>query len=108
MKKTALDFLDWIMTNCELSKDQSLWSYEGEDYTNGKLFKIFVKIKQTEKILLNDYGCIDDFKVDKVLDSVSVIVPKGTFYCDCVQPSMQKPISETEDECFDCGREVKH
>ncbi len=85
MKKTALDFLYWMMTNCELSKDQSLWSYEGEDYTNGKLFKIFVKIKKTEKI-----------------------VPKGTFYCDCVQPSMQKPISETEDECFDCGREVKH
>ena len=37
----------------------------------------------------------------------SVIVPKGTFYCDCVQPSMQKPISETEYECFDCGKEVK-
>ncbi len=34
-------------------------------------------------------------------------MPKGTFYCDCVQPSMQKPISETEYECFDCGKEVK-
>jgi hypothetical protein len=34
----------------------------------------------------------------------SVIVSS---YCDCMQPSMQKPISETEYECFDCGKEVK-
>ena len=43
----------------------------------------------------------------KLLRLPDVIVPKGTFYCDCVQPSMQKPISETEYECFDCGKEVK-
>jgi hypothetical protein len=43
----------------------------------------------------------------ELLNLYSVIVPKGTFYCDCVQPSMQKPISETEYECFDCGKEVK-
>ena len=46
-------------------------------------------------------------KVREQLLIHSVIVPKGTFYCDCVQPSMQKPISETEYECFDCGKEVK-
>ncbi len=49
--------------------------------------------------------------IEKVADEIcslfNVIVPKGTFYCDCVQPSMQKPISETEYECFDCGKEVK-
>jgi len=45
--------------------------------------------------------------LNKALNIHNVIVPKGTFYCDCVQPSMQKPISETEYECFDCGKEVK-
>jgi len=30
-----------------------------------------------------------------------------SFYCECTQPSLQKPISETEYECFDCGKEVK-
>lgn len=34
-------FVDWLMENCELAEDNSLWSYAGEDYTNEKLFKIF-------------------------------------------------------------------
>ena len=42
-KKTALDFNDWLMTNCEMSEDGTIWSYEGEDYTNEKLYKIFLK-----------------------------------------------------------------
>lgn len=41
----ALDFLNWLMENCELSSDQSLWSYNGEDYTNEKLFKVFLRHK---------------------------------------------------------------
>lgn len=42
-KKKALDFNDWLMTNCTLSEDGTIWSYEGEDYTNEKLYKIFLK-----------------------------------------------------------------
>lgn len=40
-KTIALEFVDWLMENCELADDNSLWSYDGEDYTNEKLFKIF-------------------------------------------------------------------
>jgi DNA-directed RNA polymerase subunit RPC12/RpoP len=32
---------------------------------------------------------------------------KRTVYCECSQRSLLKPISETEYECFDCGKEVK-
>lgn len=42
----ALDFVDWLMDNCELSEDQSLWSYNSEDYTNEKLFEIFFAEKE--------------------------------------------------------------
>ena len=28
-------------------------------------------------------------------------------FCDCTQRTLMKPISETEYECFDCGKEVK-
>lgn len=31
------------------------------------------KRKQIEEILLNDYGCFDDFTVDKILDLFSVV-----------------------------------
>lgn len=31
------------------------------------------KRKQIEEILLNDYGCFDDFTVDKLLDLFSVV-----------------------------------
>lgn len=41
--KMSLDFADWLMENCELSEDKSLWSYNSEDYTNEKLFEIFYK-----------------------------------------------------------------
>ena len=42
-KKTALNFVAWLMDNCELSEDNTLWSYDGEDYTNGRLYKIFLQ-----------------------------------------------------------------
>ena len=38
-----LKFVDWLMDNCELADDNSLWSYESEDYTNERLFEIFLK-----------------------------------------------------------------
>ena len=34
-------FVDWLMENCQLSEDGTVWSYNGEDYTNEKLFQIF-------------------------------------------------------------------
>ena len=37
----TIGFIDWLMENCELSSDHSLWSYYGEDYTNEKLFEIY-------------------------------------------------------------------
>ena len=37
----VLDFTNWLMDNCELSEDNSLWSYNGEDYINEKLLEIF-------------------------------------------------------------------
>ena len=42
MKENALKFLAWLMENCELAKDNSLWTYNGEDYTNEKLYRIFL------------------------------------------------------------------
>ena len=59
-----------------------------------------------EKLIKENEAKLEEIK-SKLLNIDNVIVPKGTFYCDCVQPSMQKPISETEYECFDCGKEVK-
>jgi len=59
---------------------------------------------------MNDFQMFEEGRKEaksKLLNIDNAIVPKGTFYCDCVQPSMQKPISETEYECFDCGKEVK-
>lgn len=39
--KQTLGFVDWLMENCELADDNSLWSYNGEDYTNEKLLLIY-------------------------------------------------------------------
>lgn len=44
------------------------------------------------------------WKVDKKL--ILPVVGKS-FYCNCTQSSLQKPISDTEYECFDCGKELK-
>jgi hypothetical protein len=71
--------------------------------------------KEAEKMYEHSFMCderIEDFMFGaetlfNLLRLPRAIVPKGTFYCDCFQPSMQKPISETEYECFDCGKEVK-
>jgi len=43
MKTKTLGFVDWLMENCELADDNSLWSYNSEDYTNEKLLKIYKK-----------------------------------------------------------------
>jgi len=41
MKEYALQFVNWLMDNCELAEDNSLWTYNSEDYTNEKLYEIF-------------------------------------------------------------------
>ena len=41
----ALLFLEWIMDNCELSEDKSLYSHDSEDYSNENLLEIFKKEK---------------------------------------------------------------
>ena len=41
MKKHALQFTTWLMENCELAKDNSLWSYNGEDYSLEGIYKVF-------------------------------------------------------------------
>jgi len=41
----AIGFSDWLMENCTLAEDNSLWSYESEDYTNEKLLEIYKKEK---------------------------------------------------------------
>lgn len=48
MKQTAVEFVYWLMDNCELIKDEEtdeneLWRYESEDYSVDGLFEIFVK-----------------------------------------------------------------
>jgi hypothetical protein len=40
-KDYSLDFIDWLMTNCELSEDQSIWSYMGEDYSLEGIHELF-------------------------------------------------------------------
>jgi len=41
----AIGFAEWLMENCTLAEDNSLWSYESEDYTNEKLLEIYKKEK---------------------------------------------------------------
>ncbi len=48
-----------------------------------------------------------DKEAEEIINNVDLYNVSKSFYCDCLQPSMQKPISETEYECFDCGKEVK-
>lgn len=38
-------FSYWLMENCTLSEDNSLWSYEAEDYTNERLYEIWLSVK---------------------------------------------------------------
>lgn len=37
----ALGFSTWLMENCELADDNSLWSYESEDYSMEGLLTIY-------------------------------------------------------------------
>ena len=39
--KIPIDFIDWLMTNCELSKDQTIWSYDSEDYCIEGIYELF-------------------------------------------------------------------
>lgn len=40
----SLNFSDWLMTNCELSEDKTIWSYDSEDYSLEGLYKVFQKL----------------------------------------------------------------
>jgi len=42
-EKFSLDFTNWLMDSCELSHDNSSWSFNSEDYTNEKLLEIYKK-----------------------------------------------------------------
>jgi hypothetical protein len=41
----AIEFSYWLMTECELEEDNSLWSYESEDYSNERLYEIWYELK---------------------------------------------------------------
>ncbi|TNE74959.1 hypothetical protein EP331_00270 [bacterium] len=57
------------------------------------------KRKQIEEILLNDYGCFDDFTVDKLLD-LSVVGRSEQL--DCVDCDYVR-INDNCIECRKCG-----
>lgn len=40
-REKDLDFVNWLMTNCELSKDQSTWSRFGDDYSLEGISELF-------------------------------------------------------------------
>ena len=42
MKERAIEFVNWLMKNCELAKDNSLWDYNGEYYSVEKLYRIYL------------------------------------------------------------------
>lgn len=37
----SIQFNDWLIDNCELSEDKTIWSYNSEDYSTEKLFDFF-------------------------------------------------------------------
>lgn len=39
--KHAIKFASWLMENCQLANDNSLWSYKGEDYSLEGIYKVF-------------------------------------------------------------------
>lgn len=41
IEREQLEFLHWVMDNCELADDNSLWTYLGQDYTNEGLLRVF-------------------------------------------------------------------
>ena len=48
---TALDFIDWLMSNCELHQGANNWCYKGEYHSNEELFGIFISKKGDGKWL---------------------------------------------------------
>lgn len=48
MKKHAINFVSWLMENCQLSDDNSLWSYMGEDYSLEGIYKVFEEIEKNK------------------------------------------------------------
>ena len=50
-KDHALDFSYWLMENCTLSEDKSVYSldHNGEEYTNDALYEVFKIEKAVDK-----------------------------------------------------------
>lgn len=44
-QKQELYFVHWLMDNCELAEDNSLWMYNSEEYSVEGLFKIYQQFK---------------------------------------------------------------
>ena len=42
-QEQKLYFVHWLMDNCELAEDNSLWIYNSEEYSVEGLFKIYLK-----------------------------------------------------------------
>ena len=72
----TLLFVQWLMENCQLSEDNSLWSYNGEDYTNEGLYAIFLEsnkaIADEQKFTLKQenaiWGFIQNFSKQQFLN----------------------------------------
>lgn len=45
--KESINFATWLMENCDLSEDCSLWSHYGEDYTLEGLYDVFKREQKT-------------------------------------------------------------
>ena len=62
------------------------------------------KRKKIEEILLNDYGCFDDFTVDKLCD---LFIVSKSFYCECDEPLELRMIPNGTPYCEECGKNIK-
>lgn len=58
MGKETIEFVHWLMDNCELIKDEEtgeneLWRYESEDYSVDELFDVYKDLKNINLDLKN-------------------------------------------------------
>lgn len=52
MNKETREFVYWLMDNCELAEDSSLWRYESEEYSVDGIFEVY-KATVKHRDLLN-------------------------------------------------------
>lgn len=53
MGKDIQDFVHWLMDNCELAEDNSLWRYESEEYSVEGIFEVYKQSKDVNLDLKN-------------------------------------------------------